>query len=351
MPISETPLSTQPPVSSTRSTEFSLLEFLLVVGRHKLLVFGLAAAMGGIALGASYLLPIKYRSTVALTSERTSAALLRGAAESEGVRDRVIERLHLAEHYREGVPLNVALRYDGSVKIQTTRDGLLSISAVDESASFAAQLVGEIVQQTIAAAHTELLSSSSKLLSRLKIQLEQVRKDALAGEQRLAENGLKDWRNVLGPSEAALLTTLADLQAEINQSQPDSTKVRESSTLLLQERLSGLQRQLAERGFSKLPLRPDLFEAVKDQYYLAALGKRLTWQIEIVSREMANEIRPIGPAPVPLLKESPKRSLIAAAAAAAGLLFGLLAAFVRESAAGPNRLRMAALRAAWGRRV
>jgi LPS O-antigen subunit length determinant protein (WzzB/FepE family) len=60
---------------------------------------------------------------------------------------------------------------------------------------------------------------------------------------------------------------------------------------------------------------------------------------------MADEIRLAAPPTIPIVKDSPKRSQIAAMAAAIGLVLGLLIAVGRERG-GP---RMAALRRAWGR--
>jgi uncharacterized protein involved in exopolysaccharide biosynthesis len=61
--------------------EPSLLDFLVVLGRNKLLVFGLALAAGILGYAVSFLLPVEYRaSTLVASSKDTPAALLRSVA-------------------------------------------------------------------------------------------------------------------------------------------------------------------------------------------------------------------------------------------------------------------------------
>ncbi len=100
--------------------------------------------------------------------------------------------------------------------------------------------------------------------------------------------------------------------------------------MVLQLRLGTLQQQLTERSSARTALAPAALEAVKDQFYLEAMRKRLGAQIEIAQKNLATEINLAGPASVPLLKDSPKRSLFLLGGVFAGLLLAIAIALWRE---------------------
>jgi uncharacterized protein involved in exopolysaccharide biosynthesis len=54
---------------------------------------------------------------------------------------------------------------------------------------------------------------------------------------------------------------------------------------------------------------------------------------EVLKGQLEDEIKIVAPAPVPLRKESPIRSIFAAAGLAAGLLLALVIAIARDSVA------------------
>lgn len=320
-----------------------MLDLLVVLGQRKVFVFGTALLLGIIAYAGSFLLAPAYKTTVTIAaSKETPGGLLRSMSDSDALRDRVIAKLELAKRYSTSDGSATWAVFARNVASQVSRDGVLSITAKDSDPSFAARLADTVGLETIAMAHESRLSFTSQQLNRLQALVAQFDQRAGAAEQMLAGLGLKDWRQQLGSDEASVLSQAADLQAEINQS-----SASDASTLMLQERLGMLQRSVSARaGESARKLPPTALDAIRDYYYFSAVRKRLNLQMEIIRVQMNNELKLAAPAPTPLLRDSPKRTLMAASAAAAGLLLAMLIVLTQH-AMGNSDGRLAALRAAW----
>lgn len=360
MQTSDNNPTTQPasPAAETQDA-LSLFDLLMVLGRHKRLIVGLPvlAAIAGVVV--SLLLPVSYRSEAMIASSReTPAAVLLGLTESDGVRDRIIGKFALAKRYGVEPGAQVQLAFESRVSAKATRDGLLIITVSDTEAAFAANLADALAAETILAAHEGRLSASSQNLNRFQQRLARLEQESIANSRQLAGSGVKDWRTALPEGDRTVLATLADLQAELNSQndKKDSTRDNtQNALLLMQDRLLSIQRQLSDRRAApgSAALTQEAFDAIKDEYYFAALKKRLDRYVENVKVEMADEIKPIAAAPVPLRKDKPKRSLIVAGATLAGLALGVLLAFLMESihsgTGNPARdARLQALRQAWG---
>ncbi len=352
---------TAQPASPTAETQeaLSLFDLLMVLGRHKRLVLGLPVLGAIVGVVVSLLLPVSYRSeSMIASSKETPAAVLLGVAESDAVHDRIISKFELSKRYGVATGAPAQLAFEGRVSARATRDGLLIITVTDAEAPFAANMADAMAAETILAAHEGRLSSTSQNLNRFRQRLARLEQESKANSARLEAAGVKDWRTALPEGDRTVLATLADLQAELNSQndRKDSTRDNtQNALLLMQDRLLSIQRQLSDRraGPIAAALTQDAFDAIKDEYYFAALKKRLDRYVENVKVEMADEIKPIAAAPVPLRKDKPKRSLIVAGTTLAGLALGILLAFLLESirsgTGNPVRdARLKALRQAWG---
>jgi capsular polysaccharide biosynthesis protein len=297
-------------------------------------------------------LPVQYKTTVIIAgSKEATAPVLKSLVESDGVRDRVIADFHLGDRYATGAGLETQIAFGRRVSARPGRDSLLFITVVDHDPAFAAKLADSVAAETIRAAHASRLSTASQDVSRVQSRLDHLARAAKLGAERLGNEGIKDWRTALPDPDRNALAALADLQAEINFTEAKDRESVQSNLLLMQDRLSVLQRQLGERraGTTALPS-PATFEAVKDQYYFAASEKRLRQQLDLLVNDMASEIKTVAPAPVPLIKDSPKRLMFAAGGVLAGLVLAIFLAMALDSgAAGRARSeRILALRQAWG---
>jgi len=360
MQTSDDTPTTQPASPATETQEaLSLFDLMMVLGRHKRLVFGLPVLGAIVGLVASLLLPVSYRSeSIVASSKETPAAVLLGIAESDAVHDRIISKFDLAKRYGVATGALAQLAFESRVSARATRDGLLIITVTDAEAPFAANLADAMAAETIFAAHEGRLSATSQHLNRFRQRLARLEQESKANSLRLEAAGIKDWRTALPEGDRTVLATLADLQAELNSQQDKKETTRDNAQnalLLMQDRLMSIQRQLADRRSPPggVTLTQDAFEAIKDEYYFAALKKRLDRHVENVKVEMADEIKPIAAAPVPLRKDKPKRSLIVAGATLAGLALGILLAFLLESTRSGSGnaardARLLALRQAWG---
>lgn len=330
----------------------------MVLGRHRWLVFGLPVLAALMALAASYAVPVQYKSSVIIAvSKDASAPRLKSIVESDQLRDKMIERFRLAERY--GTPPGIAtqLAFQGRVAATPGREGTLHVAVVDGEPAFAAKLADAVAAEAIRSAHEAHLSAASQQLARVQAKLDQLTEDYKAGEQRLAQMGIKDWQAALPDAERMALAMLGGLQAEVNTMEggPGARESAQSSLLFLQDRLSALYRQVAERrSTGTANLTPAAFDALKDQYYYFALRKRLEQQAGLAKADLAVELKTVAPASLPLTKDSPKRALIILGAFGAGLGLALLLVYLREgSGNGPSQAeraeRMRQLRQAWGR--
>ena len=330
-----------------------MFDLLIALGRIRFLALGLPLAFALAALGVSYLLPVQYKTSVLVTGSRTPPSILRSLSESDQVRDRAIAGLKLKDRYgatsQEDAKEIVRMR----VSAQQGRDGLLFITATDREPRFAAQLADKVAEETIRAAHEQLISVSSQEMSGIRLRLDQLASEAGESRTALSKAGIEDWQNALPAPERATLSALSELQAEIALLGLSTSRDHpQNNALLLQEPLLSLQRQLSENRLSSSGrVGPEAFQSIKKLHYVAAVSKRFKEHLAFLENEAAIEIRTVGPAPIPLVKDSPKRLMLVVASGAIGLVLVVLLAYglnARRQADPRQAERLAALLKAWG---
>ncbi len=320
-----------------------LIEVLSALVAHRRIVLGLPALVAVIAALAASGIPETYRSEVQIVPSRVATGpILMSLARSDLVRGRVIGRLELARNFGTAPGRETELVFEDRVATRLAKDGALIIAASSSEREFAAKFADALAEETIRAAHEQRLTSASMTLESLKARLAQVERNQRLLLERLSASGVKDWGSVFPAEVRGLVAAIADIEAELSAGAPDSNMIY-GGVFALQESILQFERSSVNprNGGRNRTIDPAVFDAVKELYFFAALKKHLDRRLEMADVDIRNEIKPINSAPVPLTRQTPKRSLIVALSVIAAFLVATLLALIIESqkrvAAEPTR--------------
>lgn len=381
--------------SSVDDDEISLLDLLqTIVENLKLLVIG-PLVVGLVALGISFLikptfaantkfLPPQQQQSAAAAMLQSLGALggLAGAAtglknpadqyvaflKSRAVADRLIERFALMERYEADVPDDARGALEGSTRIFSGKDGLITVEFDNEDPAFAAEVANAYVEELAALLNRLAVTEAQQRRVFFEGQLKQTQEALTAAEQALQATGV--GANVLKVQPSAAVEAVARVQAEIAAQEVKVASMRgyladtapefkqaltELSAMRAQLRkLEGTGGGVATKGgqgensdyiarFRDFKYQETLFELIAKQYEIARVDE---------SREGA-VIQVLDVAIAPDRKSKPKKAVIAVLATLATgfalLLFVFVRQAVRNAGADPeSAAKMAAIRRSLG---
>lgn len=354
--------------AQTDGDEIDLLDILQVIAENlRLLVLG-PLAVGLTALGISFQITPTFTATTTFLppqqQQSTAAAMLQslgalsgiaGAAsgiknpadqyvafaESNSIKDALIERFKLVERYE------VDFR-DDARKVLSERsgisagrkDGLVTIEVYDHDPKFAAELAN---------AHIEELT---KLLGRLAVteaqerrafferELKKTRDGLATAEAALKETGINE--SAIKASPEAAVESVANLMAQVAAKEVQIGAMRNYLTdsapdfRRAQSELAALRAQLArtEKGVKGGNGGSDYVAKYRDFKYYETLFELMAKQYEIARIDESREgavIQVVDTALPPERKSKPKKALIAVITTLATGFFLLLFVFIRQA--------------------
>lgn len=380
--------------SAPRDEEIDWFDVGIALGEEKRTIFGVAFAVTLCGVAIAFALPSMYTSqTVLMPPQQQSTAstalaslgALAGAAgmvpdikspdqvyvgllKSDTVADRLVDRFKLEQRYGVGQMQAARAKLADRVDIAAdTHSGFVTIKASDRSPAFAAQLAN---------AYADELRS---MLDRLAVTEAQQRRlffqqqaDKAKEKLNQAEVALKDAQHTSGivslDSEVlGAIRRSADLRAQIAARQvqleamrtyatsdnPDVQRVLaeidamrgQLATLEQGDRASAGQRAGDAAALATV-------RAYREVKYEQAQLDAFTKQLELAQLDVAKEgplVQQIDVAMPAEKRSAPRRGLIVLVSAAAGLLLGLAAAFIRRVACSGKETaeKIARMRRAW----
>ncbi|MBK9521685.1 MAG: lipopolysaccharide biosynthesis protein [Rhodocyclaceae bacterium] len=354
-------------------SELSLLDLLLVVAKHKRLVFRFTAVAAVGAIVISLLLPNIYTGTTKILppqqSSSAAAAMLSaslaggagglsgiknpadtyiGMLKSRTVADNLIQRFNLAGVYGSEYQSTTRKTLASVTSITSGKDGILTIEVDDKEPQRAADLANAYVEELLKLTTVLAITDAAQRRLFYERQLEQARE-----KLRLAENAAKQAidRGGLSNVEAqgrAALELIARFRGQIAVKEVQISSMKQFAAAqnpnlkMAEQELAAMKQELAKidgshtgadgegsdnEGFSSLRL-------VRNVKYSEAVFEALAKQYELAKLDEAKEssvVQVMDVAVVPDRKSKPKRSIIVILATIAGFLLGLVAVFVREA--------------------
>lgn len=380
--------------------EISLLDLLLVLIRHKKLLWQIPGVFIVIALAYGFIVkPVFEAKTSILPPQQqqsSAAAMLSslgglaggmGASlgiknpndlyvamlQSRAVADRLIARFKLQAYFEEKTLTDTRKKLQDLTKIASGKDGLISISVEDHSPKLAADLANAYVEELRRLSKTLAVTEAAQRRQFFEGQL-QKNKQALAD----AEIGMKQLQQKTGVLQLeaqgkATVEALASLRAQIASRQVQLSAMKNFATeqnpdvQRVRAELDGLQTQLHQltRGGndddvvvsrSRLPdVGVEYVRKMRELKYQEVLFELLSKQYELAKMDEAKDgasIQVLDAAIEPERKSKPKRALLLMLAAVGGFFLACILAFVlealRKSKENPEgRERWNALKAAW----
>jgi tyrosine-protein kinase Etk/Wzc len=377
-----------PPVAgggAKEDDEISLLDLLIILVERKRIVLRVTVVFIVLAVITSLLLPVRYTATVTLLPPQESSSMgaalasqlgnLGGVAalaggglgiknpndryvamlQSQTVEDAMVKRYGLMQEYHKHYLSDARKRFEDHTTVDGNgKDGLIHISVEDSNANRAAELAnGYVGQLRDLSQHLAITEASQRRLF-FQQELEQAKNNLANAEEALAQTEQKTGVIQPDSQERALIESAAALRAQITarevqiQGMQTYATGENSELIQAQQELASLRAQLAKLGGSEdssgneflIPkgLVPkagmEYVRGLRDVKYYETIFDILARQFEVAKLDEAKEgalIQVVDPAIIPDRRSFPKRALIVIGGAIAGLLLGLVTAFMQAS--------------------
>ena len=348
--------------------EISLLDLLQVVVENlRLLVLGPLAA-GAIALGICFIIPPTFTATTVIMppqQQQSGAAMmlqslgalggLAGAAtglknpndqfvsllKGESVANGLIDRFGLVARYEAGYKVDARKTLDSVSRINSGKDGLITIEVDDKDPVFAAQLANGYVAEFDRLLDRLALTDAQQRRVFFEKQLQDTKTKLDKAEMALQSSGVNGTAFKISPEAA--IKAIAEVQALVAAQEVQVASMRAYLTESAPEfkqglaTLAALRMQLAK--LEKSSPTPSAADAdyvarYRDVKYFETLFEAFSKQFEMAKVDEAREganTQVVDPALPPERKSKPKKGQIAAIAALAAGFLLLLFVFIRQS--------------------
>ena len=356
--MNETHTISTEPGKVEAASEFTILDLLIVLAKHKKIILGLPLAVAVISSGISLTLPNAYQATTkllppqqpqsgasALLSQLGGAAGLAGMGglknpgdlyigilKSRTVTDNLVARFDLKMRYDTKSQEAARNRLQGSTVIVAGKDGMITVAVEDQDQKFVAGLANAYVDELQRLTRTLAITEASQRRVFFERQLETAKNNLAKVEMSL--KGAMDTRGVISvDSESrAILETAARLKAQVSLKEIQLGSMRAFVTAQnpefrrVTEELGSLRNELAKlEGGRAGVAQPsennqaglDNIQLMRDLKYYQMLYELLAKQYEVARLDEAKEpslIQVLDPAVEPERKSKPKRALIVLAA-------------------------------------
>ena len=364
--------------------EISLLDVLIVMVRHRWLIFKITAWTVVAAIILSLLLPIRYTATTSilppqqgssagsalmaqLSSSLGSVASLAGGSvglknpndlqvamlKSRTVEDAMVDRFGLMAFFKAKRKSDARKKFENIVDIDSgAKDGLIRISVTDPSPERAEEMANGYVDEFKKLSATLAVTEASQRRLFFEQQLSQAKDNLANAEENLKKTEQKTGLVQLDAQTRATIELLADLRGQIAAKEVQIAGMRSFATgenpdlQLAEQQLAGLHAQEQRMGASSegvtnaLIPKGNVQEAgieyirkLRDVKYFETIFDLLARQYEVAKVDEARQgavVQVVDRAVVPDGKSSPHRTILVLGAAVLGLFLGVVWAFSRE---------------------
>ena len=361
--------------------EISLLDIAIVLAKHKKLVLGLPILGGLLSLGITFLMPNWYTATTKILppqQSQSSAAAILGqlgavsglAASSLGIKnpndvfvamlksrtiaDAIIEHFNLKELYDEKYLQDTRKELNNNVNISSGKDGVITVEMDDKDPKRAADMANAYIEELEKLTLKLAVGEASQRRLFFEKQLKQAKDGLAQTEIELTkyqkQKGVVDLKGQAGLT----LSTAAALRAQITAKEVQIASLSSFATpenpdlLRAREELASLRVEMAKvsRGGSgevgdvlisvgKAPEEgAEYVRRYRDMKYFETLYDIFAKQYEIARIDEAKNsamIQVLDTAVVPERKSKPRRALVVMIVGLAGLVLGMISAFVWEA--------------------
>jgi uncharacterized protein involved in exopolysaccharide biosynthesis len=380
--------------------EISLLDLLLVLIRHKKLLWQIPTGFVVLALIYGFVVKPSFEAKTSILppqqQQSSAAAMLSslgglaggmGASlglknpndlyiamlQSRAVADQLIARFKLQAYFKAKTLTDTRKFLETATKIASGKDGLISITVEDHSPKLAADLANAYVDELRALSKKLAVTEAAQRRQFFEGQLQKAKQNLADAEIALKQTQQKTGVLQLEAQGKATVEALANLRAQIAARQVQLSAMKNFATeqnpdvQRVRGELDGLQSQLHQltRGGSdddvvvsraRLPdVGVEYVRKMRELKYQEVLFELLSKQYELAKMDEAKDgasIQVLDAAIPPERKSKPKRSLLLMLAAVGGFFLACILAFVLEalhkSKENPEgRERWAALKSAW----
>jgi tyrosine-protein kinase Etk/Wzc len=367
--------------NSQRQVDVSVLDFLIIILKHKRLVWGITLSAAAMTVLISLLMTPMYRAeTKILPPQQNTSGIATellsqfsggglglvggalglknpndiyvGMLKSRTISDRIIDRFKLMEIYDARYMTDARKELDGLLDVQSDKEGIITVSVEDEdparAAAMANAFVGELRDLTQNLAVTE--ASQRRLF--FEEQLKKAKGDLIRAEDAMKGFQEKTGAIQIDEQAKAVIDAIAQLRAQIAEKEVELKVMRTYATSanpdlqMTEEALAGMKQQLQrmERGGEKNPdplvptgrmpaVGTDYLRKLREVKYYETLFALMAKQYEIAKVDEARNatvIQVLDRAVPPEKKARPKRALMAVVATFTGFFFAVFAAFFAE---------------------
>ncbi|WP_186338558.1 GumC domain-containing protein [Chromobacterium vaccinii] len=244
------------------------------------------------------------------------AALL----QSDPVLKQAVEKFGLAVRYKRDSENEAKLALlNDHMKVSVAKDQPLEIMVTDTDPIMAARVanyLADLCRQQILGAHiTEQGRKLYVLQGRLAISRERFKQ-----AEKEVRADIQSGRLKLDSTAVQMVSGFASLEGML----------AAGDTNNLDSALMQIKMELAKASGEVMALSPDLFTEVRDLYYHRALTQELARQVQQAELVASQDVQVLVEATPPLMKSSPKRSLIIAIAGLIGLAISTLLALILQ---------------------
>lgn len=368
-----------PPTPDAGEREFSVLDILIVLAKHKKLIIWLPVVAAIASAAISFALPNVYKASAkllppqqaqsgasALLSQLGGAAgALAGAAglknpndlyigllKSRTVADKLIAKFDLQKAYDVETMDKARAILEGNSNLVAGKDGLISIEVESEDKKLVAQLANGYVNELVSLTKVLAVTEASQRRVFFERQLEQS-KDNLA-KAEMALKGALDTRGVISvdADSRAIVETVGRLRAQISAKDIQLSAMKAFVTTnnpeykRAQEELISLRAELSKLENGRPALAGDVeadpakqvglenIKILRDVKYYQMLYELLAKQYEVARLDEAKDtalIQVLDPAVEPERKFKPKRSILILLSTILAFIAAVAWAFMAEA--------------------
>jgi tyrosine-protein kinase Etk/Wzc len=353
----------------------SLLDFLIVLAKHKKLVVGTPIVAALLAAVVSLMLPSIYKATTKILPPQQApstttallaqfGALMGGAAasplafrnpndlyigmlKSRTVADNLIARFDMQREYGKNTTFDTRKKLSDRTVISSGRDGIITVDFEDTDPKRAAAIANAYAEELYKLTSTLAITEASQRRLFFESQLKQTRDQLSQAETSLREAIDKGGLAGVDVQSRAILEPSAQLRAQIALREVQVSAVRIFATdqhpdiQRLRHEIASMKRELAKLeggdGTSKnLAANSAGYQNLrrfKDVKFLERLTELLTQQFEAAKIDEAKDtsiVQVLDSAVEPEKRSWPARTRITLTTAFLGLVLGIVLAFVRE---------------------
>lgn len=361
--------------------EISLLDFFIVLAKHKKLVIGLPLAAAVVTGALSFLMTNIYTATTRILppqqGQSSASAMLGqlgalagvagaplalkspnelyvGMLKSRTVADNLIQRFDLRNVYGTGTATATRAALAGSTSVAAGRDGLITVDVADADRKRAAALANGYAEELAKLTQNLALTEASQRRLFLENQLQAVKNGLAQAEVELKKTQEATGLIRLEDQGRAIIESVARLQAQVAAKHVQLRAMSSYATdqnpqfVMVQQELAGLQAQLAraEREqklgggnilvpTGRIPqLGLEYVRKFRDVKYYETIFELLAKQYEIAKLDEARDssiVQVLDKAVEPETRSRPARTRMVISALLGGALVAIILAFVLEA--------------------